>query len=77
VRTSLRLGGTAMRAEFAQRTDAIEQFMQLRDATAVAAAAREIGLRWFLLKPGSRVGWPPEIASHPVFERDGFRLYRF
>jgi hypothetical protein len=59
------------------RAAAIEQFMGLRDSAAVAATARELGLDWFLLKPDSRVDWPPEIASQPAFELDGYRLYRF
>ena len=55
----------------------IERFMDLRDAAAVAAAAHEIGLRWFLLNPGDQIAWPDEIAQRPAFELDGYRLYRF
>lgn len=60
-----------------QRITFIERFMDLRDAAAVAAAARQIGLRWFLLNPGDQVAWPDEIAGRPAFELDGYRLYRF
>jgi hypothetical protein len=60
-----------------QRAAAIEQFMGLRDSNAVAATARELGFGWFLLKPASSVDWPAEIVSQPVFELNGFKLYRF
>jgi hypothetical protein len=55
----------------------IESFMDLHDAAAVTAAARQIGLRWFLLDPGDQTAWPSEIARQPAFELDGYRLYRF
>jgi hypothetical protein len=55
----------------------IESFMDLHDAAAVTAAARQIGIRWFLLDPGDQTTWPNEIAQQPVFELDGYRLYRF
>jgi hypothetical protein len=60
-----------------QRAEAIDKLMQLRDPAALAASAREIGLRWFLLNPGDEVKWPAEIASQPAFELAGYRLYRF
>ncbi len=60
-----------------ERSDAIEALMRLRDSAAVAARARELGLRWFLLNPGNQVDWPEEITGRPAFELGGFRLYRF
>ena len=60
-----------------QRIATIESFMQLHDPAAVAATARQIGFRWFLLDPGDRVEWPGEIANRPVFELGGYKLYRF
>jgi hypothetical protein len=60
-----------------ERAAAIEQFMGLREPNAVAATARELGIRWFLLKPASSVDWPADIVSQPAFELNGFRLYRF
>jgi len=44
---------------------------------AVKATARTFGFRWFLLERGDRVDWPPEIADHPVLEREPFKLYEF
>jgi hypothetical protein len=61
----------------AERADAIDALVGLRDSAAIAARARELGLRWFLLNPGDRVDWPEEITGRPAFELDGFRLYRF
>jgi hypothetical protein len=61
----------------AERTNAIDALRRLRDAAAIAARARELGIRWFLLNPSSRVDWPEEITGRPAFERGGFRLYRF
>jgi hypothetical protein len=60
-----------------QRIAFIESFMELHDAAAVVAAAQQIGLRWFLLDPGDQIRWPDDIARRPVFELDGYRLYRF
>jgi hypothetical protein len=63
--------------EVQARADAIEQFMALRDSNAVAATARKLGFRWFLLHRGDRVDWPEAIANRPVFELNGYKLYRF
>jgi len=60
-----------------EREQAIEKLMQLRDAPSVAATARELGLRWFLLNPSDTVDWPEEIANWPAFALGGYRLYRF
>jgi hypothetical protein len=60
-----------------QRIAVVETLMDLRDAATVAATARLIGLRWFLLDPGDQIAWPSEIAQRPVFELGGYRLYRF
>jgi len=59
------------------RTTAIDHFMGLRRPLAVKATARTFGFRWFLLERGDRVDWPPEIADHPVLEREPFKLYEF
>ena len=61
----------------AERADAIDALVRLRDSAAITARARELGLRWFLLNPGDRVDWPEEITGRPAFELGGFRLYRF
>jgi hypothetical protein len=61
----------------AERGDAIDALVRLRDSAAIAAHARELGLRWFLLNPGDQVDWPKEITGRPAFELGGFRLYRF
>lgn len=60
-----------------QRIAFIDRFMDLNDAGAVAAAAQQIGLRWFLLDPGDQVHWPAQIVQHPAFRLGGYRLYRF
>jgi hypothetical protein len=61
----------------AERLGAIDALVNLRDSAAIVAHARELGLRWYLLTPGSRVEWPEEITGRPAFELGGFRLYRF
>ena len=60
-----------------KRSAGIERFMQLQSSTAIAETAERIGLRWFLLDPDDRVEWPSEIATRPVFESNGFRVYKF
>jgi hypothetical protein len=60
-----------------ERVDAIDQLMGLREAAAVRATARKLGIRWFLLDPGDTVAWPDELSKRPDFERDGFKLYGF
>jgi len=74
-RTMTRISYNSERVE--ERAESIEKLMQLRDPAAVAATARKLGFRWFLLNPSDRVEWPEEIANRPAFELDGFRLYRF
>jgi len=60
-----------------QRMSFIDRLMDLRDAAAISAAAQQIGLRWFLLNPGDQVAWPAAVTQGPVFELNGYRLYRF
>jgi len=74
-RTMTRIRYNSERVE--ERAEAIDKLMQLRDPAAVAATARELGLRWFLLDPGDKVEWPEAIANRPAFELGGYRLYRF
>jgi hypothetical protein len=59
------------------RVEAIDKLMELRDPAAVAATARELGLQWFLLEPGTQVNWPEAIVNRPAFELGGYRLYQF
>jgi hypothetical protein len=51
--------------------------MQLGSPEAVLAAAREMGIRWFLLRPGQSVQWPPAIMTRPAFVAGDTRVFRF
>ncbi len=64
-------------ARLQQRFAAVGRLMDLRERVPVIATAQRLGLRWFLLEPGDQVAWPDELARAPVFEVDGYRLYRF
>ncbi|MES1165130.1 MAG: hypothetical protein ABUR63_05190 [Verrucomicrobiota bacterium] len=59
-----------------RRIAGVESFMDLRDGAAVAATARQLGIRWFLLDPGDQIKWPADVAERPAFEMAGYRLYR-
>ncbi len=59
------------------RAAAIDRFMGIRQPKLVAATARALGIRWFLLEPGDRVDWPAQIANSPAFQMGPFRLYEF
>jgi hypothetical protein len=74
-RSQTRIGHNVNLVE--ERVAAIQRFMSLRDANTIAAAARNFGFRWFLVDPVDQVDWPEEIASRPVFESGGYRLYQF
>lgn len=60
-----------------ERAEMVDKLTELRDADEINATARKLGIRWFLLTRGQPVKWPEAFASHPAFERDGYRLYRF
>lgn len=60
-----------------ERAQAIDDFMGLREASAVAPKARELGFQWFLLQPGDRVDWPAEVTDNPALKVGPFRLYHF
>jgi hypothetical protein len=60
-----------------KRTTEIKELMQLQDANAVIATAKTLGIRWFLLHPGTSVGWPAAMVNAPAFNSGGFRVYRF
>jgi len=59
------------------RTAAIDRFMGLRQPKLITATARALGFRWFLLEPGDRVDWPPEITQNPAFKSGPYTLYQF
>jgi hypothetical protein len=73
--TMTRMSYNSERVE--EREEAIDNLRQLHDPAAVAATARKLGLRWFLLNPSDKVEWPEAIANRPEFELGGYRLYRF
>jgi len=60
-----------------QRVTLVDRLTGLRDAAAVTTTAQQLGMRWFLLEPGDQVAWPDTIMRSPIFELDGYRLYRF
>jgi hypothetical protein len=60
-----------------QRTAQVIDLMSTGEQAAVLAKAKALGIRWFLLRPGHQVGWPPTLASHPAFDIAGYRVYRF
>jgi hypothetical protein len=64
-------------AKVNERVSSIWEFMEFRNPASIALFAKKTGIRWFLLQPGDRVLWPAEIADKPVFEMNGFKLYRF
>ena len=74
-RSMTRMSYNSERVE--ERAEAIDKLVQLHDPAAVAATARELRLRWFLLNPSDKVEWPEVIANRPEFELGGYRLYRF
>jgi hypothetical protein len=63
--------------EAEQRAESVFKLRGLRDAANLADVSHRLGIRWFLLRPGDKVSWPPEIVNHPAFESGGFRVYRF
>ncbi len=60
-----------------ERAEMVDKLTDFQDAAELAAAARKLGIRWYLLSRGTPVKWPEEFASHPIFEMDGYKLYRF
>jgi hypothetical protein len=60
-----------------KRTAEVAHLMQLRDAYAINAAARHMGLRWFLLSPTDSVAWPDSLSAQVVLAVDGHKLYVF
>jgi hypothetical protein len=73
-RTFLRL---ARNEELESRVVAVTKLMQVQAEAAVRAEAQRLGIRWFLARPGQALAWPAEIALHPAFAKDGYRLYGF
>jgi hypothetical protein len=73
-RTFIRL---ARNEELESRVVAVTKLMQLQAEAAIRAEAQRLGIRWFLARPGQALAWPPEIAEHPVFAKDGYRVYGF
>jgi hypothetical protein len=60
-----------------KRTAVVQSFMQLDSSEAVISAARAMGIRWFLLRPGQIVRWPAAMVGSPAFTSGETRVYRF
>jgi hypothetical protein len=60
-----------------ERVEMVEQWAALREASAITESAHKLGIRWYLLTRGDTVNWPEDIANHPAFEEDGYKIYRF
>jgi hypothetical protein len=65
------------KAETRRRVALVEAFKRLLGAREIADAARQLGLRWFVLHPGDVVSWPASVTDRPAFSSGGFRAYRF
>jgi hypothetical protein len=66
---------TAVDAIFQQR---IKEHAQWRDASTADELrqwAQKTRVRWYLLHPETKVAWPREFLAHPVYEKDGYRVY--
>jgi hypothetical protein len=63
-------------AEIRRRVAVVERFKALTSEQLIAETARRLQIRWFILERGDRVGWPQAIVGRPVFEEDGFRVFR-
>jgi hypothetical protein len=64
-------------AEIRRRVEVVARLKATSDQTIVEAATRQLGIRWFILAPGDRVGWPAALLDRPVFEAGGYRVLRF
>jgi hypothetical protein len=60
-----------------ERLDGLAAFKKLSDEAGVIQYARTHGISWYLLHPGSGVGWPQSFLDKAVFCSDGFRVFHF
>ncbi|MDI1335684.1 MAG: hypothetical protein PSU94_05815 [Lacunisphaera sp.] len=64
-------------AELGVRLKALEELNGLRDARLVEAFMQQHSIRWYVINPGDQVPWADTLGRPPVFESDGYRVFRF
>jgi hypothetical protein len=59
------------------RVEEIKAFKALTDAKAIRRFAAKRRIRYYVLHPDTKVGWPDEILDQPDFCWGGIRVYSF
>jgi hypothetical protein len=63
-----------------QYSDRLPEVRRLKAFTTreeVASFVSANRIKWYILHPDDIVLWPKELVDNPVFEKDGFRVYKF
>ncbi len=61
--------------EVRKRSEAVNRLMLMRQEKLARGTAHAFGIRWFVLRPGNKVNWPPELAGNPAFEEGSLKVY--
>jgi hypothetical protein len=61
--------------EVAKRSEAVNHLMLVRQEMLARGIAHAFGIRWFVLRPGNKVNWPPALGAHPAFEDGLLKVY--
>lgn len=59
------------------RVAELETLKRLTDRDKIRQFARDRGIRWYVLRPESRVYWPASMLARPDFAWNGFRVFSF
>jgi hypothetical protein len=67
----------AWQSEAIRRRTWLKQICEAQTMTEVQQLAREPGIRWFLLHPGTCVGWTDEMLRQAIARYGDYRVFRF
>lgn len=60
-----------------RRLKELEAFRDLTDAESIRRFAGARRIRWYVLRPETRVRWPASVLAEPAFSWNGFRVFAF
>ena len=58
-----------------ERQELVRRLTEAATTEQLAASCRDVSFQWFLVGPEVELKWP-DFALRPIFESDGYRVYR-
>lgn len=60
-----------------ERLNELANFKRMKEEQDLIEFIKKSKISWYILRPESKVAWPPSVLQNPVFRAGGYRLYHF